>query len=369
MPVQSFAPQNSKNAGVLNTKFRFMPVLRKCGRVFFAIVFLVGLLTLGVWGYNRLFSESYDYDRANSGLGWGFERGSTDYSTPELLKSKVVPMGEEPASVAVAPGGVPAPAESIAKTYKTYNAYLSVVVKDLKEYKQRILRYINDKNGYVVTERLYVVKPQQPPVRPIYPWQKADYSNPLQNTATLPKDKIYTLYIVARIPAEYVQDFVDYAQNNVVDVVDLSLNTADITEQYEDLQRQLNLLETTYNRLLEIYNKAQDPKDLLAIQQRLLDVQRQIDSIKGRMQAIEKESKYARVTIKASTEKLALEYVPQNAWDLQTTIKLAIRALMSTLAVIVKAIIWIVVFSPLWLGTFLIVWFVVKKWRRSKKSK
>ena len=237
------------------------------------------------------------------------------------------------------------PAESATSTnstkYKIYNAYVSTVVKDIHEYKNSLTEYVQKSGGYVVSEKIDVT------------------------TSTLPQynqtDHAYNMTLVVRVPAEKLQDFLDYVQKNAQDVVSMDVNGSDVTDQYEDLGRKLKLYEKTYARLQEIYNKATDTKDLLAIQSRMLSVQRDIDRIKGRMAAIEKQAKFSRVTIHATTDKYSLNYMPKNIWDLDVTLKLAVRGLMTVLANIAKAIIWLVVFSPL-----LAVLYFGYKWVKSR---
>ena len=260
-------------------------------------------------------------------------------------------------SVETAQGSVPSPAAAMPEPgvsvpgatdskYKIYNAYVNVYVTDITQFKDSVVDYVTTAGGYVVTERITTSTPTIPDLR--------NMQNP---------DKVYKLYLTVRIPTQHLTELVNYITNMSKEVVSVSINGADITDQYRDLTRELRLLETTYARLEEIYQKATNPKDLLNIQRQMLQVQRDIDRIKGRLQAIEKQSKYARVTIVASTDKYALDYMPKNIWDISTTLKMAVRTLMYTLATISKALIWILVFSPLLVVTYFACRFVYRKIR------
>ncbi len=225
--------------------------------------------------------------------------------------------------------------------YKIYNGYISTVVKDINKYSTDIKNYVRGVGGYIVNEYVQESKPSV-----------------IQYKAT---DRVYSLSMVVRVPRVKLQDFMKYLKDNAQEVVSININGYDVTDEYEDLAKKLNLYETTYNKLEEIYNKATDPDDLLKIQNRLLQVQRDIDRIKGRIQAIEKQSKFARVSISATTDKYSLSYTPKNIWDIETTTKLAVRSLLTTFSNIVKLLIWVGVFTPLWLPVVLVVVWGIKK--------
>ena len=236
------------------------------------------------------------------------------------------------------------------QTYKVYNANISVVVKDITEYKNLIQDYVISNRGYIVSENIsssYSVVP--------------DFEEGIFLNSNQEANKVYKLYMVVRVPTKELNDFIKFLQENAVDTLNVQINGTDITEEYQDLQRELKLYETTYTRLQDIYNKASKPQDLLDIQAKMLNTQRRIDQIKGRIKAIEQRSKTAKVTINATTDKYSLSYVPHNIWDIKTTLKLAIRALMTTLAFVAKSIIWVLVFSPIIAVTVLAVRFAWKK--------
>jgi hypothetical protein len=87
--------------------------------------------------------------------------------------------------------------------------------------------------------------------------------------------------------------------------------------------------------------------DLLSVQRELINLQSQIDSLKGQQKYFEQSAKLSKITIYLSTDELALPYAPDNSWRPAVVFKEAVRSLIYNLRSLANLIIWLVVYSPI----------------------
>jgi len=170
-----------------------------------------------------------------------------------------------------------------------------------------------------------------------------------------------------RIPAKDLKTTLDYFRSLSIKVFSENLTGYDVTDRYTDIEARLATLNQTKAKFEEILRSAVKIQDILEVQWQIISLQDQIDSLKGQQLYLEKTAELSRVTVYLSTDEFALPYAPATPFKPATIFKLAVRALVSVLRFFVKALIWVVVFSVLWLPILLVIYFVRKA--RSKKRK
>ena len=99
-----------------------------------------------------------------------------------------------------------------------------------------------------------------------------------------------------RIPAAQYTAFLESVQG-AGSVVRIEESTEDATNQYIDLEARLKSLRAQETRLLELMENSGSLEELLAVQEKLSDVQYQIDSYTGQMKALENRIDYTTVTV------------------------------------------------------------------------
>ncbi len=166
-------------------------------------------------------------------------------------------------------------------------------------------------------------------------------------------------YITIRIPLDKRDEMVSFLREAGVRVLSENIDAQDITDQYEDLDAQLAQLEKTMVRLQIIYEQAVTVQDLLNVQSQIQNQQRSIDSVKGRIQSLEAQSKTTLISVNMSTDELALPYSPGAPWRPEVTLKLAIRELTQTMRDAGDWLIWIGVYSIIW-GPALVIFLLVR---------
>ncbi len=117
------------------------------------------------------------------------------------------------------------------------------------------------------------------------------YSYESYNTGYSPSAN-YTI----RIPSESIDSF-NEELNSVGTIESMSLNSNDLTDTYKDNEARLNALKAQEARLVELMAQAETIQDLITIEEKLIDVQSQIEYITSDMQNIEKVVQYTTYSI------------------------------------------------------------------------
>lgn len=161
------------------------------------------------------------------------------------------------------------------------------------------------------------------------------------------------------VPNKNADAILAMLESKSIRVVDKSINSYEITQQYTDLTRQLDRYEETYTKLKSIYNKAETVKDIIDVQTRLDAVQAQIDSVKGRKAALDQLSQNTQFTVYLGTNQYDLPYVPQGTFEFKKTFTLAVRSLVKAFDGLTRGIIWVFVYIPYLAVWALVIWGVV----------
>lgn len=160
--------------------------------------------------------------------------------------------------------------------------------------------------------------------------------------------------IVLRVPSDKMSEAIEQFKAAGVKTVMQSVSGSDVTDQFVDNAERLRILEANKAKFERIMTDATRVEDMLSVQRELLNLQAQIDAIKGQQQYLEQTSKLSLVSIYLSTDELALPYSPDTAFRPGVIVKEAARSLILTLRGFLTLLIWIVVYAPVWIGGILI---------------
>lgn len=216
------------------------------------------------------------------------------------------------------------------------NSYLSLLVKNVMDVKDKIISYAQSAGGYMVNSS--VSNPQDAP------------------TAT----------VTIRVEADKLKETLTYLHSLSVKVVSENLEGYDVTDQYVDVDKRIALLEKTIVKFQSILDQAQEISDITNLNQQIINLQSQIDNYKGEQEALKQNAKLAKLTVYLSTDEMALPYAPSETWRPDVIFKLAVRSIVGNLRAIGTMIIWIVVYGVFWIPVLLIIWLVWKRFNRSK---
>lgn len=235
----------------------------------------------------------------------------------------------------IQPAEVP-PAPEVEDRLVIKESTLSLLVKKVSETQKLITQKTEQLGGYMV---------------------QSNVSHPEQAEAASGS-------ITVRIPQIKLEEALDYFRSLAVRVVSENLSGRDVTDEYVDIEARLATLLKTKGKFEEILTKAEKVEEILQVQRELVNLQEQIDSLKGRQNYLEKSAEMSRVTVYLATDELELPYAPSGAWRPKVIFKQAIRSLIASVRKAGTAVIWLAVYSVVWLPALLIYWFL----RRRKKA-
>jgi len=161
-----------------------------------------------------------------------------------------------------------------------------------------------------------------------------------------------------------MKEALDSIRGLAVKVISENLSGQDVTDQFVDNEARLATLEKTKTIFEDMLVKAVRIEDILRVQQEIINLQSQIDSLKGQQNYLEQNAKLARITIYLSTDELALPYSPSETWRPAVIFKQAARSLIANLRKIGSAIIWLTVYSLFWLPALILILFLKKRFKK-----
>lgn len=185
------------------------------------------------------------------------------------------------------------------------------------------------------------------------------------NSSAAALDDTASGYISLRIPTTQREAALVELRKIGVSVVSESVDGTDITDQYQDTTEQLRILTETKTKVEALLNRAGTVADMLDAQRELMNLQSQIDSLKGQQEYLAKSAEFTLITAYLSTDELALPYTPgSQAWRPGVVFKEAARELLANVRSVGNAIIWVLVYAPVWLlGIGAYFWWI----KRSQK--
>lgn len=278
--------------------------------VFFLLLIPLGLVILFVrsaWGYSK--STTFDMGGYSNAMYTPTSKtGYTDYYTQPI-----------------------APRPEVQNRIVILDSQFSLLVKNVSDSLTKIKKQVSDVGGYVVNTRLN--KPEE-----------GD-----------------TGYISLRVPAEKLDSTLIFLRSIAVKVVSENLQGDDVTDQYVDSQERLRILQNNKTRFEEIMTKALNVDEILRVQQEIFTLQNQIDQIKGQLKYLDATSKTVLITVYIATDELALPFAPSNAWRPEVIAKQAIRSLITSLRGLGSLVIWVGVYSVIWLPIVLVIKYLIKR--------
>jgi len=153
--------------------------------------------------------------------------------------------------------------------------------------------------------------------------------------------------ISIRVPDEKFEEALQELRGLAIRVTSEHTSSRDITEEYIDLEARLKNAQATESQYLALLDKAEDVEDILKIYENLSRVRSEIEQIKGRMQYLERASAMSLITVYLEAE-ISAKPLVRVGWNILETLKSAVRGITTFGQFLVEAIIWLVVFSPVW---------------------
>lgn len=211
---------------------------------------------------------------------------------------------------------------------------LALVVDDVFSSVEKVLGFVKTQNGFVVSS--YISKDTRFP----------------------------SASVSLRVPAaNFDLSMTDLKKFG--EVKSVQVQGQDVTEQYVDLEARLKNLRATEGQFSEIMKKAQKIEEILAVQAQLSQVRGEIESLEGRKKYLDQNVDYSVITLSLSTSEDQLPVIDSaDQWKPLGVLKDAVRDLLDLGKGILNFVIWVLVFSPVWLVFLGVFYFVKRKMRQ-----
>lgn len=178
--------------------------------------------------------------------------------------------------------------------------------------------------------------------------------------------------MTVRVPAERFDPARDRIRALAVRVERETTSGQDVTEEYTDLQARLRNLEATEAELRELLTTVRErtnkAEDILAVYRELTTIRGEIESLKGRMQYLERMTAMATIHVELIPHELS-KPVAEEPWSPAVTLRNAERALVSVGRTIVDILIWFVIVGLPVLVIIALVVFLIRTLRRRSRRR
>jgi len=201
------------------------------------------------------------------------------------------------------------------------NAQLEIKVKSLDDSINFITNKTNSYKGYIVSSSSYA--------------PNTDYETKTAN-------------ISLRVPSDSLDQFLKEIKTYAKETIHESIFTQDITEEYIDVKAKITSMESSEQRLTKLLDKTESVKEIVEVEKELSRLRADIDSLKGRFKFIEN-------SVVTSLVRIYMEEIPNPvsisdpSWNTRDIALDAIKALSSFGQFIISVIVFIFVFTPVWI--------------------
>jgi Domain of unknown function (DUF4349) len=183
-------------------------------------------------------------------------------------------------------------------------------------------------------------------------------------------DNLYNVSMAFSVQASLFPRIESYLNNYPIQhngrLLNTSMSTQDVSSDYVDTQSRLNNLRGEQQRLLTLLSHASALGDVLSIDQRLTDVEGQIEQIEAHLNSLNGQITFYNISISLQPSQAAL--TPSTGWSVSSIWQNALSSAIAFAQVLATVFIWLVVFSVYIIPLALIVWFV-RRWRRAQEQR
>lgn len=278
------------------------------------------------------------------GVGWWLWRGTAPPPSAKMWSTPAGALGSapspeisarmmSPAEVEAQGGDVTLAAieQTLTRRYLIRNASLTLEVEEPREALDQITRLITEHQGYVADLQ--------------------EWTDELGNRSAA---------ITFRVPAERFEQVLAAVQS-LGKVFNLRVSAEDVTEQYIDVGAQLRNLKRTEERLLGHLSRTARLADTLAVERELSRVRQQIEQLEGRIRFLQNRVTYCTVNVSLQQRARAQPISPPETYSTAKVATDAVRAVIALALKLWTVVVWVAVWSVVWLPLAFLVWFVYRR--------
>jgi len=196
----------------------------------------------------------------------------------------------------------------------------------------------------------------------------------VQNSSVTENEKgLKYANIILRVPASSFENLVAKIKSFASLVEREDINGQEVTQEYVDLQADLTHNQAVESQYLELLKRAQKVEEIIAVRDKLDQVQGEIEQIKGRIRYLDNQTEMATIAVNISSE--AKVTLPAEKWQPWEIVKEAAKNFIVGLQNFANFIIYFIFFLisliPYLILVYLIyrlVKWLVKKFKKPKQS-
>jgi hypothetical protein len=171
--------------------------------------------------------------------------------------------------------------------------------------------------------------------------------------------------LVLRVPAGRLEETLT-ALEAMGKVLQKSVTSQDITEEYVDTEARLNNLHRTEERLLDHLGRTAKLEDILMAEQEITRVREQIERLEGRMRFLKDRVAFSTVNVHLQEAPGPEPVLPADTFSMGQVFTQAFRSVVALFQGVLVAVIWGGVWAMVWGPLALLAWILVRSWRRRK---
>jgi hypothetical protein len=172
-----------------------------------------------------------------------------------------------------------------------------------------------------------------------------------------------------KVPVESFDDVTAKLRKLAVKVDSDSASSQDVTEEFVDLDARVKVMEATEQQLLTFLQRTQNVDESLKVYRELTNVRSQIESIKGRMNYLQKSAAMSTITVTVRPVEKDKPIVQEEGWDPLRVVRNALRSLVNALQGLLNALIYVLVLVvPILIVIAIPLSIVRALWRRMRRK-
>lgn len=187
-------------------------------------------------------------------------------------------------------------------------------------------------------------------------------------------DNLYSVTLAFSVQASLFPSIESYLNSYPAQhggkLLNVAMNTQDVSGDYIDSQSRLTNLKAEQQRLLTLEGHAQALSDILAIDQQLTDVEGQIEQIDAHLNDLRSQTTFYNVTVNLQPAEVAVTPPSTGGgWSLSAIWQGALNAIKVVAQALLTIAVWLLLFSVYIVPLGIITWLARRWWRaRSLKS-
>ncbi|MDD4352194.1 MAG: DUF4349 domain-containing protein [Candidatus Gracilibacteria bacterium] len=172
-------------------------------------------------------------------------------------------------------------------------------------------------------------------------------------------------YLTMRVPADKFEEATKHLKEYGY-VKSENVGSRDVTSQYYDNDEHIKNLEAREAKVREFFNKAKDVEETLSVYRELASLREQIESLKGTQKNLDRQVDYSSIYLTLLPD-VEINPISDDEWNLWRSFKKQVNSLVTNLQGLADFAIFLLVKAVIWLPVGLIIYFIWKKFRKSKK--